>query len=84
MRELSSPESRCRDVAIEATGDPASSSELKNKLPTFFSLTLAERDVALAERDVALAERDVALAEQVVVTGSKIWKLFKPYRAFRN
>ena len=40
--------------------------------------------VALAERDVALAERDVALAERDVVADSKIWKLFKPYRAFRT
>ena len=33
---------------------------------------------------VALAERDVALAERDVVADSKIWKLFKPYRAFRT
>jgi hypothetical protein len=54
------------------------------EVPISFFVALAERDVALAERDVALAERDVALAERDVVADSKIWKLFKPYRAFRT
>ena len=84
MRQLCSHDPSHTKVFHQASDDPAGSTEQKSTLPAFFSLTLAERDVALAERDVALAERDVALAEQIVGTGSKIWKLFSPYRASRN
>ena len=45
---------------------------------------LTERDNALTERDNALTERDNALTERDLISNSKIWRLFSPYRKLKR